>query len=52
MKIICVTYGFCVVVFISHFFEQYFLSFSHFTEGKPRIMQVTKQMREYFLKTP
>lgn len=46
MKIICVTCGFCVVIFLYliSLNNISFLSFSHFYDGNPRIMQVTKQM--------
>lgn len=53
MKIICVTCGFCVVFFFLYLISLNnisFLSFSHFYDGNPRIMQVTKQMERMFFK--
>lgn len=52
MKIICVTCGFCVVIFLYliSLNNISFPSFSHFYDGNPRIMQVTKQMERIFFK--
>lgn len=54
MKIICVTCGLCVVIFLYliSLNNISFLSFSHFYDGNPRIMQVKKQMERIFLKAP
>lgn len=54
MKIIYVTCGFCVVIFLYLISLNNIssLSFSHFYDENPRIMQVTKQMEWIFLKVP
>lgn len=40
---------FLYLIFLNNIF---FLSRSHFHEGKPRIMQVTKQIERIFFKVP